>query len=573
MTNTNIPHSFAPDYKVGRRYLHAKSGSPLTLRYIGPLPPTSSCSPPTQQIWLGIEYDNPSLGKHSGTYQGIRVFETAEQGSAAFLKLVGNPLIEGNSLVDSLEERYGIIDPAQKQPKKPQNDLDQDEIVLGSSKGAVKIEANWQNALERVSNLEKLRNIGFDDEYIVQLGGDKNKRDLMKKRLKGVKWLNLAKNLLNTWEEVADIVECFEGLEILTLSHSRISCISETIECQSQQRFVETFRQIRELHLSDCLMTMSAMAILVPLFPALEVLYLEANRTLNILNIVSKTRPLQGNTTIKELRIGGCPVEDWKEVSSLFQFFLGLHTLDISYTLVSIVPADQTRIENIAHLALLNSCLSSWADLGHISQQFPNLVSLKFTLKGQDRQEEDFDAKQECPSLAISPSATLQRALAIAMFPLLASFNFTSVIPSERRDAEIFYISFVDRYLCKYSEEKGEQWCRYLDLCKTYGKEESKAEKKSEGLRGRMITLNIITHHTSEPTTLSFLPSTPIPLLQRKIARQLSLPLNAPINIWTVRETKGRRENIASVTAEETMVKRDVGWWFRDGDMAYVDSI
>nr|ODN89807.1 hypothetical protein L204_06078 [Cryptococcus depauperatus CBS 7855] len=334
---------------------------------------------------------------------------------------------------------------------------------------------------------------------------------------------------------------------------------------------------------------MSAMAILVPLFPALEVLYLEANRTLNILNIVSKTRPLQGNTTIKELRIGGCPVEDWKEVSSLFQFFLGLHTLDISYTLVSIVPADQTRIENIAHLALLNSCLSSWADLGHISQQFPNLVSLKFTLKGQDRQEEDFDAKQECPSLAISPSATLQRALAIAMFPLLASFNFTSVIPSERRDAEIFYISFVDRYLCKYSEEKGEQWCRYLDLCKTYGKEESKAEKKSEGLRGRMISelscaldlvnliehkaLNIITHHTSEPTTLSFLPSTPIPLLQRKIARQLSLPLNAPINIWTVRETKGRRENIASVTAEETMVKRDVGWWFRDGDMAYVDSI
>ena len=57
--------------EVGRRYINAKNRQPLTLLYIGPLPPNTGAEtsgPSATTIWLGVEYDDPTYGKgHSGT--------------------------------------------------------------------------------------------------------------------------------------------------------------------------------------------------------------------------------------------------------------------------------------------------------------------------------------------------------------------------------------------------------------------------------------------------------------------------------------------------------------------------
>lgn len=39
------------------------------VRYVGPLPNTES-------IWVGVEWDDSSRGKHDGTHNGIRYFKT-----------------------------------------------------------------------------------------------------------------------------------------------------------------------------------------------------------------------------------------------------------------------------------------------------------------------------------------------------------------------------------------------------------------------------------------------------------------------------------------------------------------
>lgn len=53
--------------EVGRR---VAVGDHLgTVRYVGPIPSAKG-------TWLGIEWDDPSRGKHNGTYNGHSYFKT-----------------------------------------------------------------------------------------------------------------------------------------------------------------------------------------------------------------------------------------------------------------------------------------------------------------------------------------------------------------------------------------------------------------------------------------------------------------------------------------------------------------
>jgi hypothetical protein len=97
---------------VGKRYINTKNNQSLTLLYIGPLPPSNpsergSSSSTTQ--WLGVEYDDPEFGKgHSGTYEGLQIFQTRQEGAGAFIKLrTGNEFVEGKTFIDAIKGRYG----------------------------------------------------------------------------------------------------------------------------------------------------------------------------------------------------------------------------------------------------------------------------------------------------------------------------------------------------------------------------------------------------------------------------------------------------------------------------------
>ena len=56
----------AQDCFIGQRLSY--SGARCTVRYIGPIEGTKG-------DWLGVEWDDPTRGKHSGEHQGIKYFE------------------------------------------------------------------------------------------------------------------------------------------------------------------------------------------------------------------------------------------------------------------------------------------------------------------------------------------------------------------------------------------------------------------------------------------------------------------------------------------------------------------
>ncbi|WRT67964.1 uncharacterized protein IL334_004938 [Kwoniella shivajii] len=624
-------------YTVGQRYLHCKTLHPLTLRYIGPLPP----SPPSSfsssasfsdhagndTIWLGVEYDSPSHGKgHNGTYKDIKVFDTRENGSGSFVKLVGEPLKEGRGLIESIQERYGriIIPSNQNETPNTQNqhtnssvyvqNVEKESIILGSTKIIVET-PNLSNVQERIGRLEKLRNIGFEEEFIGSLGGDDNDdgtlRKVLKERMKGLKWLNISRNLISSWEEIRDIVYHFEGLEILTLNHSRFEPLSSTHEPDQLPKFKSTFNNIQELHLSDCCLSWDEICFITLLFPNIRILHLEANRLLTNLN-----RRLEGLRELKELRLGGCPISNWNEIVSSLSDLPQLENLDISFTSIRSInsssSSDTKQFSNLKSIIMVEAQIRHWNDLDNLSDQLPNLTSIRITIptspmpieslsfpsvksdsvgKGLSITKKEEEEGQN--EIQLVDEKTL-RLICISKFGRLTSFNSGTISSTERRDAELFYISFVRKWVKRNGGDKEERG-RYQELCGIHGVgtesiDDGSVRKGKGGLRSKMINLKI---HTSLMESddnikeISLLPSSPLSLLQRKASRLLGLPQvqSSALQVWSLNLVEGQEVDGIAISAGEQkkwekVIKvtnpwedKQIGWWFENDDDIYVEHV
>lgn len=162
---------------LGKRYINAKTRQPLTLLYIGPLPPQTgggTSGPSSSPIWLGVEYDDPTYGKgHSGTNNGIQIFQTRQEGAGAFIKVkTGDELMRGKTFVEAINERYSVGNGMES-------------VVLGSSNAVVVEAPGMEGVSKRLSTLEKLRQIGLEDELICGVGGTEDERRNLGVRLKG----------------------------------------------------------------------------------------------------------------------------------------------------------------------------------------------------------------------------------------------------------------------------------------------------------------------------------------------------------------------------------------------------
>ncbi len=86
------------DLRPNLRISHGPSKG--TIRYIGPVAPSTG-------LWLGIEWDDPTRGKHSGTSaDGTRYFDVRIPGSGSFVRPTSTKLSSGCCFVEALRNRY-----------------------------------------------------------------------------------------------------------------------------------------------------------------------------------------------------------------------------------------------------------------------------------------------------------------------------------------------------------------------------------------------------------------------------------------------------------------------------------
>uniref|UniRef100_A0A8C7GAW1 Tubulin-specific chaperone E n=1 Tax=Oncorhynchus kisutch TaxID=8019 RepID=A0A8C7GAW1_ONCKI len=66
-----------PSDAVGRRV--ACDGERGTVRFVGTVPPTA-------ELWLGVEWDNPDRGKHNGSHEGVHYVTCRHPKGGSFVR-------------------------------------------------------------------------------------------------------------------------------------------------------------------------------------------------------------------------------------------------------------------------------------------------------------------------------------------------------------------------------------------------------------------------------------------------------------------------------------------------------
>ncbi|XP_066992589.1 tubulin-specific chaperone E isoform X2 [Anabrus simplex] len=89
------------DIKIGQRV--QCNGHRGTVKYVGEVPPTKG-------IWLGIDWDDSSRGRHDGSHEGHKYFKTRHPTSGSFVR--PEKVNFGQSCMAAIRSRYGGVENA-----------------------------------------------------------------------------------------------------------------------------------------------------------------------------------------------------------------------------------------------------------------------------------------------------------------------------------------------------------------------------------------------------------------------------------------------------------------------------
>ncbi|KAL9007855.1 MAG: hypothetical protein Q9173_006957 [Seirophora scorigena] len=196
----------AQKFYIGRRLSY--SSSLCTVRYIGGVNGTND-------TWLGVEWDDPSRGKHDGTHHGKRYFEcvSKEPTAASFVRL-SKPVDKPVGFLAAMRSKYGSASKVQAgQPP--------DAIIIGGKnvdEVGFSLIAQKQSAW---SNLKVISLNGLCINGVSSTPWQLESRQNAVAELTGLdircEELDLSKNLLESWYDVVAICSCLSELRMLKL--------------------------------------------------------------------------------------------------------------------------------------------------------------------------------------------------------------------------------------------------------------------------------------------------------------------------------------------------------------------
>ncbi len=207
-----------PDmYEVGMRVCDSE-GYRATVRYIGPVVAAKN----KEEIWLGVEWDNHTRGKHDGSCVDdsgnlVRYF-TCAFGAGSFVKI--GKVIRGRSMLDALRDRYVDLDA----PTVTLKDATMPDAFFLTSKGNKKgIEFVGEEKIRQRQQLSLLDKISLRFDNVSVVGND------LGPVISHVNEVDLQDNLLWKWNEVARIGQQIPGLKVLLLHNNRMEQMTSAV--------------------------------------------------------------------------------------------------------------------------------------------------------------------------------------------------------------------------------------------------------------------------------------------------------------------------------------------------------
>ncbi|KAI0032818.1 hypothetical protein K488DRAFT_49021 [Vararia minispora EC-137] len=510
-----------------------------TIRYTGPIDGTNG-------LWLGVEWDDPVRGKHDGVKDGKRYFDCLVSGAGSFIRPTAH-LDYGRSFLTALVDKYVDL---------PQGFAGNEFVVLGSSKGAIQVEAvNMDKIRGKFSDLERLREVSLDRERVARA----DESGSVKERCLNLRAVDLSFSLVPSWDVIALIASELPFLERLVLNNNRFQPFS-TSDLNTQ-----LFQRLTELQLSGTLMSWQAMLDVIARMPALKHLEMGYNR-LSTLDSDQSGGP--EGTGLELINFDSNQLSHWDGICHSLRSMKQLERVILSGNTFSIIPSAEEMGHSIESLpwrflSLSSTRISSWASVDALSAWCPRLEGL--SLYGT-------------PLVDNPENARVWRQVAVARLPSLRILDGAPVSARQRSDAELFYISMVARIEYKSEEERYRAHPRWNVLCQKYGTtaEALPAAPKGETLSSRLIrAARLISGSTPPtnaasfpaPTTTRVLPTMPLRLVRLKLLKVLKAPRGVTAELWK-RMADDSFSRIGDSDGSDDA--REIEWWVDDGDEVVV---
>ncbi|KAK4697840.1 tubulin-specific chaperone E, partial [Lecanoromycetidae sp. Uapishka_2] len=367
-----------------------------TVRYVGPVAGTKG-------DWLGVEWDDAD-----------------------------SPL----GFFEALRKKYA----SGKEPN--EQAASEDEIRIS---GKTVEEVGFEKIQLQVSNLKELQTVILDGLCIARLESDIPTKSTTYKdyahNLKAIN-LDLGRNLLGNWADVADICTVLKFLRSLKLKFG-------AIDYPTPQQAINPFQNIEDLSLDDTLLSWDNIASLTTNFSSLKTLSISSN---NLSSANSALKLLH----LTKLDLSFNNFSSLNEIATL-STLPSLATLSLRKNpLTDLTSSSQNpiRFPTIQSLDLSSTHLPNQQSLNPIPSTFPNLTTL---------------LTKNTPHSAL-PSSNLHT---IARLATIKELNYQPITPMERQNAELYYLNTVAKELANtnISDQQAllSLHLRWDELCQKHG--------------------------------------------------------------------------------------------------------
>ena len=240
------------------------------IKYVGPLKHKKDCN--EKEIWLGLEWEDKTRGKHNGTVEGFEYFKTTNgDNSGSLIKMT--KVNVGQTFKGALGYKYNFYEEEGNDYHKDiDKALEKDNFIV-TDKKIINIElVGKEKAAKKFSEFEYMPCIDLNYSYINSLGND------LSNILPRLKELSLSRTLLTKWSEMLDILVQFKNLNLLNFSENILIFDDEFDSLIKKFEEGEIKQHLNTLVLNKCDLDTYHLIKLSPIFTCLDYLYLKDNR-------------------------------------------------------------------------------------------------------------------------------------------------------------------------------------------------------------------------------------------------------------------------------------------------------
>ncbi|KAL1306855.1 hypothetical protein AAFC00_005508 [Neodothiora populina] len=434
-----------PHYYPGQR-LSTKSQR-CTVRYVGEVQGKRG-------QWLGVEWDDPRRGKHSGTHGDRQYFKCRSNWPTAgsFLPPT-TKWDQPRAFIEALRSKYAATVGNSDVPNDP-------EVQVVRISGKTAEEVGFDKIARQQSQLENLRIVVLDGELIKHEYARGAGEDISQ-TCPSITDLDLGRNLFETLAEIEHICAQLDRLRSLKLDGNRLREFFAIGEDSAQSP--NALRKVAALDLSDMMLSTAELDPLLRHFPNIKSLSASANQ-------LSTLHQCRLPASLDSISLENNDFTFLDQVSSLSESCMQLRTLILKNNRIRTIRNDTGKLApilppSLKDLDLSYNEISTWNLIDRLPELCPNLEHLRVAHNPL------FESLKTADGKPLTSADGYM--LTIARVPGLKTLNYSTITQKERLNAETYYLSQIAMELSLSPIDRESEIIgihpRYHALCEEYG--------------------------------------------------------------------------------------------------------